>query len=53
MEKRLESRVREEINEFSQFSTWKDKEGVRLGLIGIATLVVIPNECQYVTADTR
>ena len=38
MEKRLESRVREEINEFSQFSTWKDKEGVRLGLIGIAYL---------------
>lgn len=38
MEKRLESRVREEINEFSQLSAWKDKEGVRLGLIGVAYL---------------
>ena len=31
-------KTREEINEFSQFSTWKDKERVRLGLIGIAYL---------------
>lgn len=38
MEKRLESRVREEINEFSQLSAWKDKEGARLGLIGVAYL---------------